>query len=107
MPLPTRKIGDADVGCIGFGGMVFSANYGPTKPDEDRLKVGGLSHAAGSPAANVQRCLRFWMLPTSEAVHSGTRRTAMGTARTSLESDSSAPTSTMKISLPRNSLFVR
>ncbi|EKM58171.1 uncharacterized protein PHACADRAFT_207004 [Phanerochaete carnosa HHB-10118-sp] len=39
MSLPTRKIGDANVSCLGFGRMGLSAYYGPTKPDEERLKV--------------------------------------------------------------------
>ncbi|KAI5996347.1 NADP-dependent oxidoreductase domain-containing protein [Pisolithus albus] len=39
MSYPTRKIGDADVSAVGFGAMGLSAYYGPTGPDEERLKV--------------------------------------------------------------------
>ena len=37
--LPTRKIGDAEVTAIGFGGMGLSAFYGKPLPDEERFKV--------------------------------------------------------------------
>ena len=40
MSMPTRKVGDADVSCIGYGAMGLSAFYGPAKPDEERFKVG-------------------------------------------------------------------
>ncbi|KAI0786603.1 NADP-dependent oxidoreductase domain-containing protein [Abortiporus biennis] len=36
--LPTRKIGDADVTAIGWGGMGLSTAYGKPLPDEERLK---------------------------------------------------------------------
>ncbi|KIK64240.1 hypothetical protein GYMLUDRAFT_40526 [Collybiopsis luxurians FD-317 M1] len=39
MPLPPRKIGNAQVHPIGFGAMGISAFYGKPEPDEERLKV--------------------------------------------------------------------
>ena len=39
MSLPTRKLGDAQVTAIGWGAMgISSSAYGPTPPDEERLK---------------------------------------------------------------------
>jgi len=39
MPLNTRKIGQHDVGAIGYGTMGLSAFYGKAKPDEERFEV--------------------------------------------------------------------
>ncbi|KAI0711513.1 Aldo/keto reductase [Earliella scabrosa] len=39
MPLPTRKIGTANVSALGYGAMGISICYGPPLPDEERLKV--------------------------------------------------------------------
>ncbi|KIK64241.1 hypothetical protein GYMLUDRAFT_83540 [Collybiopsis luxurians FD-317 M1] len=39
MPLPPRRIGNAQVHPIGFGVMGISAFYGKPEPDEERLKV--------------------------------------------------------------------
>ena len=39
MSFPTRKIGSADVGAIGYGCMGLSGNYGPVGTDEERFKV--------------------------------------------------------------------
>ena len=37
--IPQRKIGDVEVGAIGYGAMGISAFYGKTLPDEERFKV--------------------------------------------------------------------
>ncbi|KAJ3994863.1 NADP-dependent oxidoreductase domain-containing protein [Lentinula boryana] len=47
MPLPLRKIGNAQVHPIGFGAMGISAFYGKVEPDEERLKVLDAVYASG------------------------------------------------------------
>ncbi|EKM58176.1 uncharacterized protein PHACADRAFT_252277 [Phanerochaete carnosa HHB-10118-sp] len=47
MSLPTRKIGDANVSCVGFGAMGLSAYYGSPMIDEERFKVLDAAHEQG------------------------------------------------------------
>ena len=46
--VPQRRIGDVEVGCIGYGAMGISAFYGKALPDEERLKVLDTSLATGA-----------------------------------------------------------
>ncbi|KAJ7057717.1 Aldo keto reductase [Mycena amicta] len=46
-PTPTRTLGDATFGAIGFGAMGISIAYGAVGSDEERFKILDAAHAAG------------------------------------------------------------
>ena len=73
--IPQRKIGETEVGCIGYGAMGIAAFYGKALPDEERFKVLDAALAAGATywdSANIygdsEELLGKWyVLSTTQA----------------------------------------